>query len=216
MDYLIAAGRDGVLLTYICPVMFRLWPFLPLIWLALSLVGVALLLKKANQPAWAAWVPGLGYKKLMERCFLSKMFVPWLCAIGLYILSLYLDSIVENVILAVPLMTYRLSQLAFFVMTLLLCMNVARAYGRGLLFAAGIFFFPPVFLLILGLGPFQYLDTPYSYKPGPSVLWHCRCGQANLLSEHFCAQCGCPQPGEEKEAQAEHSPQDVCQNQALE
>jgi hypothetical protein len=44
------------------------------------------------------------------------------------------------------------------VVLVVLCYALARSFGKGIGFTFGLFFFPPIFSLILGFGRAEYID----------------------------------------------------------
>jgi hypothetical protein len=58
---------------------------------------------------------------------------------------------------------------------IMLCIDLARAFGRGGGFAGGLTFAPPVFLMILAFGDAKYLRlTAADVVPEPAPAWERR------------------------------------------
>lgn len=95
--------------------------------LVLVIAGMWKVFTKAGQPGWAAIIP------IFNLFILLKIVGrPWWWLVLMFI------PIVNIVILAI------------------LSMDVAKSFGKGLLFAVGLFFLSPIFYCILGFGSAQY------------------------------------------------------------
>lgn len=66
---------------------------------------------------------------------------------------------------------------------------LARSFGKGGGFAAGLFFLSPIFVMILGLGSAQYQGEG-GVQPG----WQCTCGTHNTPDAYYCKNCGSRMP----------------------
>jgi len=110
------------------------------IWLAIIVVVVAGLWKtfvKAGQPGWAAIVPILN--------------IYFLCKIagrpGWWVILCFIPII-------------------NFVIAIILALDVAKAFGKSVLFAIGLIFLAPIFYCILGFGSAQYQGPAPTALPG--------------------------------------------------
>lgn len=98
-----------------------------LIFLVLFVVGVWKIFDKAGQPGWAAIIP------IYNLWILLKV----VGRPGWWIILFFIPFV------------------NFFIW-LLVSLDLAQSFGRGIPYALGLFFFPFIFTLILGFG-----DTPY-------------------------------------------------------
>ena len=102
-----------------------------LIFVVLTVVANWKMFTKAGKPGWAAIVPVYNSVVLYQIAGLN----PWL-------LLLYI----------IPFVNY----IAIFVLSIMLAIKLAKAFGKGSGFAVGIFFLQPIFTLILGFGDAKY------------------------------------------------------------
>lgn len=73
--------------------------------------------------------------------------------------------------------------------------GLARSFGKGGGFAAGLFFLAPIFVMILGFGSAQYVGEIGAQRlneGGAAIGWRCSCGTMNTPDSHFCKNCGKP------------------------
>ena len=92
-----------------------------------TLVGFASILKKAGQPMWVLFIPIYGQVVLARVAGFSVA-----------------QSEILTLLMVIPLLN--------FILYIVLMERLARSFGRGGFFAAGLVFLPPVFACILGLG----------------------------------------------------------------
>jgi hypothetical protein len=101
---------------------------LGLLWLVLVVVGFWKVFTKAGQPGWAAIIPI--YDVLVLLRIIGR---PW----WWWLLWLF-----------VPLLAW--------VVYIIMMLDLAKSYGRGLWFGIGLILFPAIWGLILGFGNSQY------------------------------------------------------------
>lgn len=95
--------------------------------LVLVIAGFWKVFTKAGQPGWAAIIPIYNIYVLLK--IVGR---PW------WWLILFFIPIINIIITAI------------------VSMDVAKSFGKGLLFAVGLFFLSPIFYCILGFGSAQY------------------------------------------------------------
>lgn len=116
----------------------------------LSVVAMWMIFTKAGESGWKSLIPIYNVYILYKISWSGKAFA---AMIVLEVIS----SLLER-----PDQTWIISFLALVVGILLLIIHIffsvklAGAFGKGLLFAAGLFFFNTIFILILGLGSSRY------------------------------------------------------------
>jgi len=66
--------------------------------------------------------------------------------------------------------------------------GLARSFGKGGGFAAGLLFLWPVFIMILAYGSAEYVGTP-GYAPPALKGWRCSCGYVNNPEALYCRRC---------------------------
>lgn len=98
----------------------------------LTIVAMWRIFSKASKPGWAALIPIYNVVVMFQIVGLN----PWL-------ILLYFVPIV-NIIAAI-------------VLAIMMCIRLAKAFGKSSGFAVGLFFLNTIFILILGFGDSQYV-----------------------------------------------------------
>lgn len=98
----------------------------------LSIIAMWKIFTKAGKPGWASIIPIYNIVVMFQIVGLN----PWL-------LLLYFIPIV-NIVAAIILM-------------IMMCIRLAKAFGKGSGFAVGLIFLNTIFILILGLGDSRYV-----------------------------------------------------------
>lgn len=101
----------------------------------LTIVAMWRIFTKAGKPGWAAIIPVYNMVVLFQIVGLN----PWL-------LLLYLIPFVNFI--------------AALVLTIMLCIRLAKAFGKSSGFAVGLIFLNTIFILILGFGDSKYVGIP--------------------------------------------------------
>lgn len=136
-----AAGLIGIMLAALAAVMIPL-----LIVLAIVYIAFWRIFSKAGQPGWAALIPVYNTIVTLE---VQGRPVWW---------------IVFYLIAPVPIV----GSLSVLVMYIIMCLDLAKQFGKGGGFAAGLIFLFPIFILILAFGGAQYQGAPAaSALPAP-------------------------------------------------
>ena len=105
----------------------------------LSIIAMWRIFTKAGKPGWASIIPVYNMVVLFQIVGMN----PWL-------LLLYI----------VPFVNY----IASIVLMIMLCIKLAKAFGKSSGFAVGLIFLNTIFMLILGLGNAEYVGIPESSK----------------------------------------------------
>ena len=119
--------------------MFGTIMVISLIAYVLMVVAMWRMFTKANKPGWASLIPVYNMVVLFQIAGLN----PWL-------LLLYVIPFVNFI--------------AAIVLTIMLCINLAKAFGKSSGFAVGLIFLNTIFMLILGLGNSEYVGLPGTNK----------------------------------------------------
>ena len=106
----------------------------------ITLISSIKLFQKAGKPGWHALIPFLNLYDLFE--------IAW----GKGIMFLLLLIPVVN-----------------FVVSIILEIKLARAFGKDKGFATGLIFFEPIFMLILAFGSAEYIGPDESEGPAPAI-----------------------------------------------
>ena len=122
-----------------------------LLYYVITALGLGRMLRKAGEPAWKAWIQGYNLYILYKRCWTAKMFWIWLALDFVCMLVNKLNS--DNLILSLIVIVFGIASIVIMAKQ---CGRVARAYGRGIGTAVGLFFFPMIFDCILGFGKSVY------------------------------------------------------------
>ena len=123
-----------------------------LIWI-LTIVAYWRMFEKAGEAGWKSVIPVYATYKMYDIVWNKSMFWAALAAgLGSGILGLFVQS-------GVGMLAWMLAMVcaaAAGVINILFCVNMAKIYGHGGGFAAGLVFFNTIFILILGLGNSEY------------------------------------------------------------
>ena len=101
----------------------------------LTIIAMWKIFEKAGKPGWAAIIPVYNFVVMFQIVGLS----PWL-------LLLYIVPLVNSI--------------AVFILTIIMNIRLAKAFGKGTGFILGLIFLSPIFDLILGFGDSQYVGIP--------------------------------------------------------
>jgi hypothetical protein len=108
-----------------------------IVFLVIAIVGLYRIFEKADEPGWAAIIPIYNYYVILK--ITGR---PW------WWLILLLIPVVGTI--------------TWFVMLY----NLAKAFGKGALFALGLIVFPAIFLIVLGFGSASYQGYPSRLQTG--------------------------------------------------
>lgn len=131
---------------------------IPIICWAVQAVGKFFVFKKAGKAPWHAFIPVLSDWDQLDLAW-SRM-IAWLWVAVLAVSMLFLSGAVNAVFHIKPYIHDSLTiviVLTLVVIMVINCYQLAKAFGKKFLFALGLFFIYPVFILILGLDSSEYL-----------------------------------------------------------
>ncbi len=120
----------------------------------LTSFGYMKVFQKAGEAGWKGWVPFLcdftAYKLSWETRFF------WIFLAMTVVQGVLQTAFSGNTNLFLSLLNLALV-VGLAAVRFMQCIRLAKAFGKGMGFSIGLFFLPPVFLLILGLGNAPYL-----------------------------------------------------------
>lgn len=124
------------------------------IWWILQIIANWKIFTKAGQAGWKSIIPIYGdyisYKIAWQPSYFFLLFI-------LQIVSSCIDGFANpNQDNAVLLAIVALIKVITTIISILYAVKLAKAFGKGSLFAAGLIVLSPIFLLILGFGDSQY------------------------------------------------------------
>jgi hypothetical protein len=153
-------GNDGMMFFgfIVLPIIGLLLPILiPTLILGGVAISVLLIIswwrifKKAGRPGWAAIIPIYNLVVIFRIIGLS----PWLICLLLLVLVPHISIIIITIAI-------------FYVV---ICIKLAKAFGKGVGFILGLILLPIIFISILGLGQSKFVGaTPAPTKPEPVPL----------------------------------------------
>lgn len=130
----------------------------PVICWFVQAIGKFFVFKKAGKTPWHAFIPILSDWDQLDLAW-SRM-IAWTWIVLLVISCLFLSGVVGAVFHMKPYIHDSLT-IAFTaslaVLMVVNCYQLAKAFGKKFFFALGLFFFYPIFMLILGLDNSKYL-----------------------------------------------------------
>lgn len=123
--------------------------------IAISIIGIWKMFKKAGEEGWKSLIPIYNMVILFKIIGLSP-----------YLLFIFLAGII-------PVVGIYISGIGSFILAILSCRHVAKSFGKSGMFAVGVFFFSTIFYLILGFGKAEYIgpngEKPTTKTPTPEV-----------------------------------------------
>jgi len=141
--------------------------------------------RKADQPWERMFVPIYGAYWTYEIADAGYLF--WL-NIGMNFLYWVLGFVIPNV--DVMMVIAILMTIGLLVVHVFYCVRLARAFGKGGGFAAGLVLLYPIFIIMLGFGSAEYC-LPQQQKGTTVPDWKCPdCGTINPAHRGACENCG--------------------------
>ena len=112
---------------------------------------------KAKKSPWLAIIPIISDFILLEICFNNIVFAWIFCftMASLFFIFWFTLCIISPVVLLIMNLIIEFSLSMFYFM----CLKTAKNFGKGKLFALGLFFLWPIFLLILAFDKSKYLPS---------------------------------------------------------
>lgn len=127
---------------------------LALAWWILQIVANWKIFTKAGEAGWKSIIPVYGdyisYKIAWQT---SYFWLSFILGIVISCINTFVNPTGENIACAAIVMLIRI---VLAVISILYCVKLSRAFGRGIGFAIGLIFLQPIFLLILGFSDNQY------------------------------------------------------------
>ena len=125
-----------------------------LAWWILQIVANWRIFTKAGEAGWKSIIPVysdyISYKIAWQTGYFWLVFILGLVA---SCIQTYANPTGDNAML---LMIVSLIRIIAGIISIMYSVKLARAFGRGTLFAVGLIFLQPIFMLILGLGDDRY------------------------------------------------------------
>ena len=125
-----------------------------IVYYVLNIIGGCKVFVKAGEAGWKALIPF--YNGYVELKFTWKTWVFWVI-VALSLVSGYLGTI-EDPSTLVAIISIIVG-IALIVFEWMACDKLAKAFGRGVGFTIGLVFLKPIFTIILGFGPAQYVGN---------------------------------------------------------
>ena len=122
----------------------------------LMLIGTWKIYEKAGEAGWKSLIPFYNYYILLK---ITAQPTWWFWAMTGGIIGGYLLlalALVNPILALIGMLIIVVVATASLVMTVLVCVNLSKAFGKGLGTTFGLFFLPFVFIIILGLGDAKY------------------------------------------------------------
>lgn len=123
-----------------------------LIWVILLVIARWMVFAKAGEPGWKSVIPIYNTYTSYKIAWTSDMF--WLSLIFSVLSSLFQAMGGDG--FSIMAMLGGICSIATAVIAFMYCLNLAKSFGKGLLFGIGLWLFEPVFMMILGLGSASY------------------------------------------------------------
>ncbi len=117
----------------------------------LTVIAYWKMFTKAGEAGWKSIIPFLNVYTLYKMTWASKFFYVWL---GLNVVSIVCSNIADNSAASV---IGGLVGLGLFVLHILSCSKLSKAYGKGTGTTVGLIFLNTIFILILGFGDAAYV-----------------------------------------------------------
>lgn len=113
----------------------------------ISIVPWWIIFDKAGKPCWKAVIP-----------IVNKLTILEICNINLYYLLIYVAYLISCFIELGTLLTLLIS-LANSILSIFICINLAKYFGKGTGFTLGLIFFPTIFSFILAFDSSSYMKN---------------------------------------------------------
>ena len=127
------------------------WSVALLLFFIVSVIAEWMIFLKMGEPGWFGLIPFLREYKLFQHTWETKWYWVWLVCMAVSAWGIIGSDM--------PDLLKFLLGLAATVVNCTAQYRLARCFGYGFLFALGLMFFNPIFLLILGFGSAAYLGN---------------------------------------------------------
>lgn len=127
---------------------------LALAWWILQIVANWKIFTKAGQAGWKSIIPIYGdYVSYKIAWQTSYFWLSFILEVVVSCIDTFMNPTGENIACAAIVI---LINLVLAVISIMYCVKLSRAFGRGIGFAIGLIFLQPIFLLILAFSDSQY------------------------------------------------------------
>lgn len=152
MQFFLLNLLSGIILASI------FFTILSVVWVVLEIVAQWMVFTKAGEAGWKSIIPFYGDFVFYRICWDTRFF--WISLV-LSLIRQLLDKDDAGFFLSVVVF---LLGLVIAAIDFLFCCQLAKAFGKSIGFALGLFFLKPIFMMILGFGSARYLGNN-SYRP---------------------------------------------------
>ncbi|MDD5952140.1 MAG: DUF5684 domain-containing protein [Oscillospiraceae bacterium] len=134
------------------------------IWI-LQIISWWKVFRKMGEPGWKCIIPFYGEYILFSRCYSVKRYWEYLvCDLVLWIFQfeyfINIQGVVWEIILGIVAV---ILCIWYIIIEVRLTQKISYAFGHGVAFGLGIYFFNFIFMLILGFGKSKYLGNQVPY-----------------------------------------------------
>lgn len=132
--------------------------FIGLIWYVFQVVANWRIFGKFGEPGWKAIIPIYNEYIRYKATWNVKMF--WIDLVLTVLLVVEVNVGSDTVIGVVYMILSWIVLIGLVILKIMKDFNMSRAFGHGAGFAAGLFFFDPIFKLVLAFGSSEYIGNP--------------------------------------------------------
>ncbi len=123
------------------------------VWFVLTIVARWMVFQKAGEPGWKSIIPFYSDYTAYKIAWTPSMYWVWLIC---YVVDQMAGNAANGHVWSMLGMLSMVFGVASAVISLVFAFNLAKSFGRGILFGIGLWLFEPLFLMILGFGSAQY------------------------------------------------------------
>lgn len=124
-----------------------------LIWLILLVIARWIVFSKAGEPGWKSIIPIYNTYTSYKIAWTTNMF--WISLIFTFLGNLF-TAMSDDRFWSIAGMLGGICSLVAAVIAFGYSMNLAKSFGKGILFGIGLWLLEPIFTMILAFGPAQY------------------------------------------------------------
>lgn len=122
-----------------------------------TIIGYWRIFSKMGEAGWKAFIPIYNTYILFKNCWEVKFFIVWIISTLIMNGSGSIQGDHRSFIIST---VAGVANILVIVLTIMMRYQLSKAFGHGVGFTIGMMLIPPVFFLILGLGPDRYLGNP--------------------------------------------------------
>ena len=131
------------------------YAFAVLVWVILLVIARWMVFAKAGEPGWKSIIPIYNTYTSYKIAWTTGMF--WMTLIFSLMGSFFQTMGGDG--FSIMAMLGGICNIVTAVIAFMYCLNLAKSFGKGILFGVGLWLFEPVFTMILGLGSARYQKT---------------------------------------------------------